>query len=764
MANVTYKASKTRSKRPGWSVTFRHPLRKDTRGRVGLKVRRGLGTSDPAEADRLVDQLNELLNDYSWWSIDRRTEAEQRYDSVVVAAFFDGMETGKISSAALRENKIPLPSREDGYPRVMLSGTTGAGKTTLVRHIIGADHKNDRFPSTSTARTTTADIEIITAETSFEVVVTFMPEHEVRAHIDECLEEACLSAIQQKPDDKIAAALLSHREQRFRLFYPLGSWQSTQAAAFEEDFSFENEEGSNAGESEEIEIISIDEASHNKERLEEFVARVKELARVVGEEVAASLGQLQCQDNPGDQASWIELFGEALYDHEDFSKLSLDIMEDVEDRFNLIKAGKFENGPTNWPVLWSFREDSRDKFLEQVRWFSSNHHKQFGRLLTPLVDGIRVRGPFRPLIEGINVEPKLVLIDGEGIGHSAKSASSISTRITRRFSDVDMIVIVDNAEQPMQSAPLELLRSIGSSGHADKLAVVFTHFDLVKGKNFGNFQQKREHVMNSVRDAIGTLRQSIGAPVAAMLEKKIEAQAFFLGGLDREIKQIPRGFKDQLGAFLAAAQKAATPLEPVDAAPIYTVEGLEIALKEAVEGFKQPWKARLGVMYHDGIAKEHWTRIKALTRRFANAWANEYDDLRPVADLVARLQENISRWLDSPSGWTSHPTNEENRNAALAAIRKAVFTSLHDLAESRLADTHRTDWRRAFDLSGRGSGNRRAEEIENIYEDAAPQISSAMNEPARIFLHNLHQLVQVAVIDAGGQFQQPVARMAITGR
>ncbi|MCF7992860.1 MAG: hypothetical protein K9M02_20665 [Thiohalocapsa sp.] len=161
---------------------------------------------------------------------------------------------------------------------------------------------------------------------------------------------------------------------------------------------------------------------------------------------------------------------------------------------------------------------------------------------------------------------------------------------------------------------------------------------------------------------------------------------------------------------------------------------------------------QLGMPFLSGTAGKRF--FKALPRRFANAWSNEYDTLRPVADLVARLQENISRWLDSPAGWTRPPENDEERNAALAAIRKAVFTALHDLAEARLLDRHRPDWRNAFDFSGSGSSYRRAEEIEHIYEEAAPPISSAMSEPARVFLHSLHQLVRTAVEGADGRFQQ----------
>lgn len=749
----TYQATKTSSNRPGWSVTFRHPKRSDSRGQFGLKIRKGLGTQDEDEADRLVGELNLLLGDPSWWSVDRRKEAELQFSPVVVSAFFNGMEAGKVSSAELRDQKIPLPGTEEGYSRVMFTGTTGAGKTTLLRHVIGSNQESDRFPSTSTARTTTAEIEIITAEGPFEAVVSFMPEHEVRAHVDECLEEACLGAIQGKPNEKIMAALLSHREQRFRLSYLIGNLGEIHDNN-EDDFSFDS--GPVKDEIHQSEVVPLSELVQNQSRLKDYLNRIHELSGAVGEKVAETLGSFANVEEPDARATWLEAFGDALYEDEAFGKLALDIMEDVEDRFDFVKEGNFEKSATGWPSIWTFTSESREDFLRQVRWFSSNHHKQFGRLLTPLVDGLRIRGPLFPAIEGLRVAPRLVLLDGEGIGHTAKSVSSISTRITKKFPDVDMILIVDNAEQPMQSAPLELLRSIGNSGHAEKLAVAFTHFDQVKGANLGSFSDKREHVMNSVRDAVGSLRQSVGQSVANTLETQIENRAFFLGGLDRETDEIPGGFQKQIKALLESMQAVGATTEVIDAAPIYSVEGLEIALRDAVEGFQGPWKARLGKQYHDGIAKEHWTRVKALARRLANAWANEYDDMRPVADLVGTLQESISKWLDSPAGWTYPPKTPEERNAALSKVRMAVFTALHDLAETRLADAHRLDWTEAFDLSGSGSTYRRADLIERIYEEAAPIIHSAMTGSAREFLHRLHQIVRKAVEDAGGKFLMPI--------
>ena len=748
------RASKTRSNRPGWSVTFRHPLRTDSRGQRGLKVRRGLGTADDAEADRLVAQLNELLEDESWWSGDRRAEAERKFSPVVVSAFFDGIEAGSVDSQARRDQVIPLPNGEDGYSHILFLGTTGAGKTTLLRHVIGADPIEDRFPSTSTAKTTTADIEIITASGPFRAAVTFMPEHEVRAHIEECLEEACLEAVQCRPDAKIMGAFLQHREQRFRLSYILGSW-TERSEADESEFAFEDEEPTE-GDIDEGEAVGPEERSRNLTRLRGYLERIKKVADEVEKRVSKTLGPLLDQKTADDRAAWLELFGNEAFAHKEFAEVALDVIDDVSDRFSVISAGTIERGTTGWPILWSYDNEDRGEFLSHVRWFSSNHHKQFGRLLTPLVDGIRVQGPLDPSSAELNGANRLVLLDGQGLGHTATTASSISTRITQRFHSVDMILLVDNAQQPMQAAPLALLRAVGSAGFADKLAIAFTHFDQVKGANLGSFEQKREHVVASVANAISSLRDIVGAGVAGALDRQIERQSIFLGGLDRPTAKIPVGYKRELGRLIEAMQQASAPEEPVECAPQYEFKGLEIAMHDAIDAFRDPWRARLGLSYHDAIAKEHWTRVKALSRRLANGWADEYDTLTPVADLLARLQEEASKWLDRPAGWTRQPKDDEEREAALDQIRRAVFARLYELTKHRLRDDQVAAWRVAYDHSGTGSATRRARTIDDIHRAAAPNISAAMSQDAREFLTKLYAILRNAIEGAGGKIL-PVA-------
>jgi hypothetical protein len=96
--------------------------------------------------------------------------------------------------------------------------------------------------------------------------VTFMSEFEVRAHIDECIEAACLASIESQHDAKVAAALLTHREQRFRLCYIFGDWNVDERTD-QDDFSFNAPPSVAAGNPDEEDTVSEDEQHVNGERI-----------------------------------------------------------------------------------------------------------------------------------------------------------------------------------------------------------------------------------------------------------------------------------------------------------------------------------------------------------------------------------------------------------------------------------------------------------------------------------------------------------------
>lgn len=734
-----YVASKSQTQgRPGYSVTFRHPLRKDSQGKPGLKIRRGLSTSDPAAADALIIEMNTLLSDPSWWNAIKRTEAEKVFSAPIVAAFFDDIQAGRVSPRIIRDGHIPLPGREDGYARVLFVGTTGAGKTTLLRHLIGSDHDRDRFPSTSTAKTTVSDIEIIQANGDYAGIVTFMSEHIAQANVEECVANACVAVFEGKKDEVIAERLLNHRDQRFRLAYTLGSYGTDDFD--DDDFSFDTDDEDDIVDDDEEDVVAFDERAKNQTRLRDYVARIRDFSKSIMTSMSTDLnidiGRMSGADFDAAQ----ELFEAAVWESEELSGITHDILDDIRSRFDLLPTGQLELLRSGWPEKWTFKTDDRAAFIRSVRWFASNYAPQFGRLLTPLVDGMRVRGPLYP--DFTEDQPKFVLLDGQGLGHTPESSSSVTTAITARFPEADVILLVDNAQQPMQAAPLSVLRSLATSGHQQKLAIAFTHFDNVEGSNLPTFGAKRAHVMASVTNGLANLRDALGgASVVRVMEQNIEGRCFMMGGLDRKGKDLPKGFRRELEKLVGHIRRSIEPPPQPVAYPEYNMDGVPLAVLAATQGFERPWLGRLGLAGHHNVPKEHWTRIKALNRRIAGEMGTEYDSLRPVADLVARLTEEISRFLDKPARWEPVQPNEVEAEAALDLIRQAVHSHFHSLAMERLIVDSLEDWRRAFTQAGQGSTYRRAQQIRGILEAAAPVPDAVLNEPAVQFLDRVRRIV-----------------------
>ena len=752
---VAYIASKSLTKdRPGFSISFRHPCRVDSKGKPGLKVRRGLGTAEAEEAEALVAQMNKLLADESWWNAGRYHDAMQAFSPVIVDAFFDGLQASVANPVALRDSIIPMPGRAEGYARVLFVGTTGAGKTSLLRHLIGSNPDRDRFPSTSTAKTTVSDIEVLPDDGPYRAAVTFFSEHAIRANVEDCAIAACSAVWDAMGDEKIADRLLHHADQRFRLSYLLGAWRVGAEDGSDDDWDFGGgDTPSEINAADDREAVSAVEVAALQAKLVSYVERIKSIADSKADAIKAELLPDPSTAQSEDLQAALEIFQSELFEDEAFRDLVLDIMDDIQLRFDRLEVGTLtkRGKAARWPELWTYETDDRDDFLRQVRWFSSNYAPAFGRLLTPLVDGIRVQGPLYPVFSDRRI--KVVYLDGQGLGHTPDSSSSVTTHVTQRFADVDTILLVDNAEQPIQAAAQAVLRAVSASGNYGKLAIAFTHFDQVKGLNLPGFAAKRAHVLASVYNYLARLREVLNGPIVTAMERTIDTQCFMLGGLDAASEKLPGGVKAQLEQLLNQFERAIAPPPLPDATPSYDPSGLGFAVQRAADSFQRAWKFRLGFAASAEVSKEHWTRVKALNRRIANELDVEYDSLRPVADFVGRITEEISNFLDHPVRWTRTPKDDNEAQEAIAPIRQAVFRELHSLALARLVNKHLADWRRGNDQKGKGSADRRAADIRGIYEMAAPVPGTVNSESALEFMKAVREIVRAAIEDQGGEMK-----------
>ncbi len=755
MNDHRYSASLSRTQgRSGYSVIFRHPARlDDATGKPGVRIRRGLGTRDQVEAERLRDELNAILSDTKFHDPAARAEAERRFDPRAVDIFFDKMVPEQTNFAMLREAAIALPeSGPDGYRRVLFLGTTGAGKTTLVRQLIGTDPVKERFPSTSTAKTTIHDTEIVLAEGDWRAVATFAPSDEVREYLNECISAAVLAAANGGDDAEVLRRLLNHVNQRFRFSYVLGTGPTIAACSQDFDEDVEESEG-------EADLLSEDERdaidlAGTEELLVRTVAKLRELARRLGDNLRADL------DIRGDEDERVaeELFEEGLdsllRDDEEFHQLADALMEEIEKRFDLLPPGKVQKTRQGWPLAWSgeWPIEKRGEFLRAISRFSSNYAPLFGRLLTPLVNGVRVAGPFTPGWDESEV-PKLVLLDGEGLGHTPKSSSAVSTAVSRRIEGADAVILVDSATQPMQAAPLAAMREVVTTGNSRKLIVAFTHFDEVKGDNLPNPAAKVLHVLASAENVLAAFGEELGSYAERALRQRLESARFFFADIHEPLSDAtPSGRRtiSQLGKLLDAIDSVIQRPEPAEAHPAYDRMNLVLAIRGAADAFQEAWRPRLGLEFKPGFSKEHWTRVKALSRRFATGWADEYDTLRPIADLRKELVERVYVFVQNPLRWVGTEPADDQKQASFDALADNLARRLIDLCTRRVRDERTAQWQDAYSKYGTGSTFVRARIIgDEIYEPAAPVPDITPSPDRNQFLREVIAEVEAAALETG---------------
>ena len=756
MEKRRYSASLSQTQgRSGYSVIFRHPVRRDeATGRPGVRTRRGLGTRDKAVAERLRNELNVLLGGPQYHDPAARTEAERRFDPRVVDIFFDKMAPEEADFPALRDAVIPFPEAEpDGYRRVLFLGTTGAGKTTLVRQLIGTDPMKERFPSTSTAKTTIHDTEIVLADGDWRAVATFASRDEVREHLNECVSAAVLSAANGASDAEVLRRLLNHVNQRFRFSYVLGNGSPVAVPGSD----FEDGEEESGGEPD---LLSAEERNtidlgDTERLLSHATEKLREIARRLGDDLRAQLAVKSEEDERVANELFEEELDNLLRGEEDFHQVADALMEEIEKRFDLLPPGKLQKTRQGWPLAWSgaWPVEERAEFLQAISRFSSNYAPLFGRLLTPLVNGVRVAGPFSPAWSGGEI-PKLVLLDGEGLGHTPpKSPSAVSTSVSRRIDFAHAVLLVDSAAQPMQMAPLAAMQEIVATGNARKLIMAFTHFDEVKGDNLPNTPAKVHHVLASAENVLAAIGEELGPNAERALRQRLECARFFLAGLHEPLSEDTASGKrtiSQLRKLLHSVDAVIERPQPAKAHPVYDRMNLVLAIRGAADAFHEKWRPLLGLGHHPGFPKEHWTRIKALSRRLATGWADEYDTLRPVADLRKELRQRMYRFVQNPLRWKGPEPAEDQKQICFDAFADNLGRRFLALCTRRVWRERAAQWQDAYYRRGTGSASVRARIIGNeIYEPAAPIPDLTPSRDRNQFLREVTAEVMGAAREVG---------------
>src|SRR5262249_10225776 len=129
------------------------------------------------------------------------------------------------------------------------------------------------------------------------------------------------------------------------------------------------------------------------------------------------------------------------------------------------------------------------------------------------------------------------------------------------------------------------------------------------------------------------LRDEVGPFAERALRLRLEEGAFFVGSIHEPLNPAKKaGARTiaQLTELVEAVEHIVEQPEPGAARPVYDRLNLAMAVRAATENFHRAWDLRLGLAVAPSTQKEHWSRIKALTRRLAALRQDEYDNLKPV--------------------------------------------------------------------------------------------------------------------------------------
>ena len=731
--------------RKGYVITFRHPLKTEN-GRPGKKVFKGLGTDDESIAKKLEAQMNALLGREDLHSVGSRAAASASgdFDPAIVEIFYGDLDPSATSHRNLRDDLLPLPTMKLGEAvRTLILGNSGVGKTTLLRRLIGCDAERDRFPAISVNRTTTCETEIITGRKDFSAAVTFLTRHQAQQEVTESLSNAVLKAIGGESDDAVMKSLLDDADQRCRLKYTLGGWYSPKLKAAG-NLSFD------APAKRDAESTSPTSSPFLKTVLTS-IREIAAKARAETEDILGTLETLKDEDRSY-ALDEMQRAGEAT---ESFQDLVSDIMEEIEARFEGLPAGKFRKSSTGWPEAWAFNmaAQERDDFLKAVRWFCSNTSEEWGHLLTQLVTGIRVSGPFQPDWVPAGQIYEHVFVDTQGLDHE-KPTTELSSETTSMFAKVQNILFVESGKDGLKSqSARKVMEAIAGSGYRANLTVALTHMDLVVGDDIPTAEDRKGKAFSGLRSLIeNEVSRNVSRDAAQQLAVHLERSTFYLGYLDPKKypeswdAEVKAAFNESLGADLWSMTEhlveRANPQQLRPRVPQYSFESLGLAVREASVAFQEVWEARLGYKRVEGISPAAWQSIKAMSRRHAEGWFDGYW-LRPIDTLISLTRNVLTRFLESPLKWLPEQKKitEEQKSAIVDRLKQLVNEELTALSKRRLWEQPQTRWQGAYEPSGTGSTFLRKQRVHELFVHQVPIPQSISDRDAQAWVEEVKQVL-----------------------
>jgi hypothetical protein len=548
----------------------------------------------------------------------------------------------------------PIPVN---MPKIYFLGDTGAGKTTIIRKILGTDKLN--FPTTRQTRTTVAITEyVISSSLPFMGSFIIKSEDEIRGLIKEILQDALTKIYKEEISNKttLENKRLQHikqtSDQRFRLYYLI-----------------------------------------NDEEQKNIVASLIKLAPVLEKNIKQLVYEFP--DEPEQQEIFIELSIEELSKNE-LLEIENNIYSIIKENVKQTCRGyDLSTGSGNYQI----NANSLDSLIQECKPILSSEKGS----ISPVIEYARLQGNI--IASWLNDEQiEVVIIDGEGIGHSTKEAGQLDSRHYDYFYNSHSIVLVEESKKPFVAGGKSALKSIYERGYADKLLLIFSKLDEVMPYDLDEVSRE---------DQIDEVNFSLNNVISSLDKENIkidinEDSIFYLSNVNEDAtNEITKDETIRIINKSIALMSSTYDFSK----PIYDFEMLSAFLLEAAKEFS--------IDYSNLLRQQHWQTIKAFNRRMT--WGSYgFRMFTPVSDIEDTLTVRLQEFLSNPQTWTENVTDKVKTDS-INKIKRELNQLLLKYAYETIVKIPKTDWDTAISYSGAGSTDTRRYKIFNILGSAIPK-------------------------------------------